>query len=172
MERTADMNNPVAKDWRSARILSCAFVAGLSIPIARFGILKLSVLWPINTPSWRFITIWTLISLGSYLVAGLLFMATPALKSFSFNWLLLSIGGAFLFAMVYTFRPLSFSQLGLSDPLPVHLWDALGTTLWLTLFTAPISALVYYSMSFVDSMRTQQLIGPERRERNTAMSNE
>ena len=157
------MNTKVAKDWRSARILACAFVAGLSVPTAWFGILRLSVLWPINTPSWRFITTWTLIALVSYLTAGLLFIAIPTLKSFSLTWLLLSIGGAFLLAMVYTFRPLSVSQLGVSDLLFVHFRDALGTTLWLTLFTAPISALVYYSMSFLNSMRIQQIVGRERR---------
>lgn len=133
---------------RCLQILASAFVVGLSIPIGWFGILRLSALWPINTPSWRFIANWTLICLVSYLVAGLLVIAIRTARTFSLNWLVLSISGSFLLAIIYTFRPLSLSQLGVTDLLLVHFRDALGTTLWLSVFTTPISALAYYSISF------------------------
>lgn len=134
---------------RWLQILASAFVVGLSIPIGWFGILRLSVLWPINTPSWRFIANWTLICLVSYLVAGLLVIAIRTTRTFFLSWLVLSISGSFLLAIIYTFRPLLISQLGVTDLLLlVHFRDALGTTLGLSVFTTPVSALAYYSISF------------------------
>lgn len=138
---------------RCLQILACAFVTGLSIPAAWFGFLRLSVMWPINTPSWRIITTRTLICLVSYLAAALLLIAIPKARTFPFNWLLLSVCGAFAVAIVYTFRPLPISQLSFSELLLIHFRDALGTTFWLSLFTLPISALVYYSTSSFSTRR-------------------
>jgi len=116
-------------------------------PAAWFGFLRLSVMGPINTPTWRFIAIWTLICLVSYLSVGLLLIAIPKARTLPFNWLLLSICGAFVLAIVYTLGRLPILQLSFSELLLIHFWDALGTTFWLSLFTLPISALVYYSTS-------------------------
>ena len=138
---------------RCRQILACAFVTGLSIPAAWFGFLRLSVMWPINTPSWRFIASWTLISLVSYLAVGLLLIAIPKARTLPLNWLLLSVCGAFVLAIVYTFRRLPISQLSFSELLLIHFRDALGTTFWLCLFTLPISALVYYSTSSFSTRR-------------------
>ena len=133
---------------RCLQILACAFVVGLSIPAAWFGFLRVSVMWPINTPSWLFITSRTLMCLGSYLSVGLLFIAIRRVRTFAFNWVLLSICGSFVFAVTYTFKRLLILQSGFTD-LPVdHFQDPLGMTFWLSIFTLPISALVYYSTSF------------------------
>lgn len=139
---------------RCLQILACAIVAGLSIPVAWFGLLRLSVMWPINTPNWRFIMAWTLICLGSYLIAGLLIIAIRKLRTFACNWLLLAICGAFFLAIVYTFKRLPISQLSFNDLVLIHFRDALGTTFWLSLFTLPISALVYYSTFLFSTRRT------------------
>jgi hypothetical protein len=149
MSNKAAVARNQSRTSQSLQILVCAFVTGLSIPPAWFGILRLSVMWPINTPSWRFITTWTLISLGSYLSAGLLFIAIRVMRTHAFNWLLLSVCGALVLAIVYTFHVLPISQLSFTELLLVHFRDALGTTLWLSLFTLPISALVYYSTSYL-----------------------
>ena len=135
------------------QILACAFVTGLSIPAAWFGFLRLSVMWPISTPSWRFITTWTLICLVSYLAVGILLSAIPKTRTPPFNWLLLSVCGALVLAIVYMFHRLPISQLRFSELLLIHFRDALGTTFWLSLFTLPISALVYYSISSFSNRR-------------------
>lgn len=134
-------------------LCACAIVAGLSIPTAWFGLLRLSILWPINTPSWRFILTWTLICLGSYMGAGLLVIAIPPVRTRAFSWVLLTVCGAFVLAIVYTFQRLPISQLSFNELVLIHFRDALGTTLWLSLFTLPISALVYYSASFLSTRR-------------------
>jgi len=136
---------------RCLQILACAFVTGLSIPAAWFGILRLSVMWPINTPSWRFIATWTLICLVSYLAVGLILIAIP--KARTLPWLLLSVCGAFVLGTVYTFHRLPISQLSFSELLLIHFRDALGTAFWLSLFTLPISASVYYSASSLSTRR-------------------
>jgi hypothetical protein len=129
------------------QILACAFVTGLSIPAAWFGFLRLSVMWPINTPDWQFIATATLICLVSYLAVGFLVIAIPKARTLPFNWFLLSVCGAFTVAIAYTLRRLPISQLTFSELLLVHFREVLGTTFWLSLFTLPISALVYYSTS-------------------------
>jgi len=134
-------------------LCACAIVAGLSIPTAWFGLLRLSVMWQINTPSWRFILTWTLICLGSYVSAGLIVLAIPDVRTRSFSWVLLTVCGAFVLAIVYTFQRLPISQLAFNELVVIHFRDALGTTLWLSLFTLPISALVYYSASFLSTRR-------------------
>jgi|GEM_PF-7092496 len=133
---------------RCLQILACAIVTGIAIPTAWFGFLRLSVMWPINTPSWRFITSWTLICVGSYLSVGLIFIAIRAVRTFGFNWALLSVCGGLVLAIIYTFKRLPISQLNFNDLLLIHFRDALGTAFWLSLITLPISALVYYSTSF------------------------
>jgi hypothetical protein len=110
-------------------------------------------MWPINTPSWRFFMTRTLICLVSYLAVGLLLIAIPKARAFPFNWLLLVVCGAFVLAIVYTFHRLPISQLSFTDLLLIHFRDALGTMFWLSLFTLPISALVYYSTSSFSTRR-------------------
>jgi hypothetical protein len=147
---------------QALRIVSCALVVGLIIPTAHFGFLRLSAFWPINTPTGSFIATYTLLCLGSYLSAGLLLTANQLTRRSGYGWAFLSIMGSFVLALVYTFRPLPLSELSFSELLLVHFRDALGTTFWLSIFTAPISASVYYSMSFFNSSRIQHVIGPQR----------
>jgi hypothetical protein len=143
---------------RNLQILACALVAGLSIPTAWFGFLRLSVMWPINTPSWRFVVTWTLICLGSYLSGGLFLIGIRAVRTHAVNWLLVSVCGAFVLAIIYTFHRLTISQLSFNELLLVHFRDALGTTFWLSLFTLPISALVYYSTSIISTRRASKAL--------------
>jgi len=83
-------------------------------------------MWPLNTPSWRFIMTWTLICVGSYLSAGLLFIAIRAVRTHAFNWLLLSVCGAFVLAIVYTFQSLTIAQLSFTELVLVHFRGRLG----------------------------------------------
>jgi hypothetical protein len=153
MTNKAAMARNQSQLGQSLQILACAFVAGLSIPTAWFGFLRLSVMWPINTPSWRFIMTRTLACLGGYLSVGLLFIAIRAVRTHALSWVLLSVCGAFVLAIVDTFLGLTIAQLSFSELLLIHFRDALGTTFWLSLFTLPISALVYYSTSSFSTRR-------------------
>jgi len=80
-------------------------------------------------------------------------MAIPKARTFPFNWFLLSVCGAFVLAIVYTFRPVPISQLSFTELMLIHFWDALATTFWLSLFTLPISASVHYSTSSFSTLR-------------------
>jgi hypothetical protein len=131
------------------RILACAVVLGLSIPTAYFGLLRISVLWPINTPSWNHILTYTVVSLLSYLSVGLLLSANKVTRNSRYCWVFLSAAGSCVLAIIYTFYRLPPSELTLSEWLLIHLREALGTTFWLTLFTLPISALFYHAASLV-----------------------
>lgn len=123
---------------------------------AHFGILRISVMWPINTPSWAFIITWTLICFASYLSAAMLLSAIQAARQSRYSWVLVSVVGSFVLALVYTFYPPPLSHLSFSEVLLVHFRDALGTTFWLSIFTLPVSALVYYSLAFFGSLRVTQ----------------
>jgi len=142
------------------RILACAFFLGLSIPAAHFGFLRISVMWRINTPTWNYIANYTLVCLSCFLGAGLLLCATKVITKSERVWVLLSVLGSFVVALVYTFRRLPLSQLTLSELLLVHFRDALGTMFWLTLFTLPVAAFIYYSLSFLEG-RIQQALGAD-----------
>jgi hypothetical protein len=104
---------------------------------------------------------WTSICVGCYIGAGLILITIRAVRRFAFSWVLLSISGAFVLAMVYTFRGLRISELSFTDLLSIHFGDALATTLWLSIFTLPVSALVYYSISLFISPRRQPAVGSE-----------
>jgi hypothetical protein len=148
MTKEAAVARDQSQFGRCLQLLACSVVIGLSIPAAWFGFRRLSVMWPINTPSWLFITSRTLICLGTYLSVGLLFSAIRRVRTFAFNWALLSICGSFVLAVIYTFKRLLILQLSSSN-LPLdHFQDPLGTAFWLSIFTLPISAFVYYSTSF------------------------
>jgi len=45
-----------------------------------------------------------------------------------FGWFLLTVWGAFVLAIVYTFQRLAISQLGFNELVAIHFQDALGTT--------------------------------------------
>ena len=49
-----------------------------------------------------------------------------------FNWLLLSVCGALVSAIVYTFRRLPILQLSFRELLLIHFREVLGTTFWLS----------------------------------------
>jgi hypothetical protein len=140
----------------------CALVVGLSLPTAHFGVLRISVFWPLNTPSWSFIANYALVCLGSYVVTAILLCLFQYVRDSGFSWLWLSIGGSFVLAMVYTFHRLPIFEVGIYELVFVHFRDALGTTFWLSVFTSPISAVIHDSVWFFNAWRIQQIVGPER----------
>ena len=127
-------------------IAGCAIATGLSIAMAWFGIRRVSVMRWINPPSWRYVFTFTLVCLVSYLAAGLIVLGVKWLRRASFSWLLVSIFGSMILATVYKFQPYH----GVGDSISSEMFvaranDALESGLWLTMFTLPISAAIYFA---------------------------
>ncbi len=145
---------PLKREYESrqvVRLLACAAVLGLSIPSAHFGLLRISVLWPLNTPTWNRILTYTVVCIVSYLSAALILSAHKMTRKSRFCRVFLSILGSAALALVYTFYRLPLSEFTRSELLLIHLRDALATAFWLTLFTLPISALFYFAVSLRQS---------------------
>jgi len=125
-------------------IFSCAIVAGLSIPVPWFGMRRISVMRWINPPSWRYIWTFTLICLVSYLIAGLIVVGIRFMRRASYCWLFVAIVGSLVLAVVYKFKLYSGADGISSEMFTARVSDALESALWLSIFTLPISAAVYY----------------------------
>lgn len=126
-------------------IFGCAIVAGLSIPVAWFGMRRVSVMRWINPPSWRYIWTFTLVCLGSYLIAGFIVVGIRFLRRASYCWLFVAIVGSLVLAAVYKFKLYPGADDGISSEMFIaRVSDALESALWLSIFTLPISAAAYY----------------------------
>ena len=128
-------------------VIGCAIVVGLSIPVAWFGLLRISVLWEINTPSWAYMLKTALICVSCYMAVALLLILTKAYRKLAHAWLVVVFMGSF-FLILFWSRP-EIWRLPAYDLVTVHLIDVLEKTHWLTLFTLPFAALVKYSGSIV-----------------------
>jgi hypothetical protein len=127
-------------------IAGCAIAAGLCIPFAWFGIRRVSVMRWINPPSWRYILIFTLVCLVSYLTAGLIVVGVKWFRRASFSWLLVATFGSMILATVYKFKLYHVGGGSISSEMSVvRVNDALESALWLSMFTLPFSAAVYYT---------------------------
>jgi hypothetical protein len=123
-------------------ILGCALAAGLSIPVAWFGFLRISILWRINTPSWAFMLTVAVVCLSCYMAAALALIWAKVHK-YAGGWVLTIILGSFILAVFSdVWRNPEIWQLSLRDLILIHLRDALERTLWLSLFTLPFATLV------------------------------
>jgi hypothetical protein len=119
-------------------------------------------MWPINTPSWQFIVTWTLICLGTYLSAGLLIIAIRTVRTCAFNWVLLSVCGAFVLAIVYTFQRLPISQLSFNDLMLIHFSRCLGYSILAKSFHATdFSAVLLLNVLFFNLARIQQSLAAD-----------
>ena len=135
-------------------VVGCSLAAGLSIPMAWFGFLRISVLWRINTPSWAFMLTFALACVSCYMAAALLLILVKAHRKFALSWLLVVISGSFILAaFADVWRNPELWRLSAYELTSVHLRDALERTVWLSLFTVPFAAIVKYSGSIVRAVR-------------------
>lgn len=135
-------------------IVGCSLAAGLSIPIAWFGFLRISVMWRINTPSRAYMLTFALACVSCYMAAALLLILVKAHRKFALSWLLVVVSGSFILAVFAdVWRNPELWQLSAYELISVHLRDALERTVWLSLFTLPFAAIVKYSGSVVRGVR-------------------
>ena len=139
---------------RMSVIVGCALAAGLSIPVAWFGILRISVMWRINTPSWAYILEFALICVTCYLAAALLLIGAKFHTKAVLGWILVAVLGSFILASFSdVWRNSEIWHRSVYDLIFVHLRDALERTIWLSIFTLPFAAVVNYSGSLVRAVR-------------------
>jgi hypothetical protein len=135
-------------------IVGCSLAAGLSIPVAWFGFLRISVLWRINTASWAFMLTFALACVSCYMAAGLLVILVKAHRKIALSWFLVVVLGSFILAIFAgAWRNPEIWQLSAYDLISVHLRDALERTVWLSLFTLPFAAVVKYSGGMVRAVK-------------------
>ena len=133
--------------------LAGAVVAGIALPTAVFGLLRISVLGRINPPSFSKITTATLLSLSCYLLASLLIIWLKNLRRVLPSWVFVAVVGSAILVVAggVWMRPavlrLSLAEI-VSDKLP----DALGTIIGLSIFTLPFTAVVYYIGSILRAL--------------------
>ncbi|HEY9404084.1 MAG TPA: hypothetical protein VIQ24_15605 [Pyrinomonadaceae bacterium] len=133
--------------------LGCALAAGLSIPIAWFGFLRISILWRINTPSWAFMLTVAIACVSCYMAAALLLVWAKVHEK-AVGWVMAIILGSFVLAVFSdVWRNPEIWQFPVRDPFSVHLRDALERTIWLSIFTLPFAALVRYAGRIVRAVR-------------------
>lgn len=139
---------------RTRVIVGCALATGLSIPIAWFGFLRISVMWRINTPSWAFILTFALVCVASYMVAALLLILTKVHRKVDLSWILVAVLGSLVLAIFSDVRrnPEIWHR-SVYDLVFIHLRDALERTIWLSMFTLPFAAFIEYSGSIVRTVR-------------------
>ena len=112
-------------------IAGCAIATGLSIPFAKFGLRRVSVMRWINPPSWRYILTVTLICMVSYLAAGLIVVGVKWLRRASFSWLLVATFGSMILAALYKFDLYHGGAGSISTQMVVaRVNDALESALW------------------------------------------
>ena len=141
-------------DDRLSVIIGCSLAAGLSIPIAWFGFLRISVMWRINTPSWAFMITFALACVSCYMAAALLLILAKAHRKVALSWVLVVVLGSFILAIFAdVWRNPELWRLSAYDLISVHLRDALERTVWLGLFTLPFAAVVKYSGSIVRAVK-------------------
>ena len=140
-------------DDRLRVIVGCSLAAGLSIPIAWFGFLRISVLWRINTPSWTFMLTIALVCISCYMAAGLLSILAKAHRTIASDWILVVVLGSLILAI---FDVWSLRRYFAYDLIFVYLRDTLERTVWLSLFTTPFAAAVKYSGSIVRGLKRWQ----------------
>lgn len=134
-------------------IIACALAAGLSIPVALFGLLRISVLWRINTPSWAFILTFTLACVTCYMTSALLLIWAKQHRKNAFGWVWMIILGSFILAVFNNVWATDISRHSVYDLVFAYLHGALERTAGLSLFTLPFAALVNYSGSIVRAVR-------------------
>src|SRR5688572_2899793 len=132
---------------RAGVIIGCSLTAGLSIPVAWYGLLRISVLWRINTPSWKGMLSDALVSVSCYMAAGVLLILARVHKKLTFDWFLVVVLGSLIFSIFEVGRHLDVWGLSAYVLIFVYLREALEMTVWLSLFTLPIAAAVKYSGS-------------------------
>ena len=137
---------------RLSVIVGCALAAGLSIPIAWFSLLRISVLWRINTPSWTFIIKSALVCISCYMAAALLLILAKAHRKTTFSWIFVAVLGSFILAISDVWQSPASMPLTASDFISGPVKDLLEKTLWLSLFTMLFTALVRYSGSIVRAL--------------------
>jgi glucan phosphoethanolaminetransferase (alkaline phosphatase superfamily) len=141
-------------DDRMRVIVGCSLAAGLSIPVAWFGFLRISVMWRINTPSWAFILTFALVCVSCYMAAALLLILAKAHRKFALSWLFVVALGSFILAVFAdVWGNPEIWRLSTYDLISVPLRDALERTVWLSLFTLPFAALVKYSGGIVRAVK-------------------
>jgi len=102
----------------------------------------------INPPSWSYILTFTLVCLVSYMVAGLIVVGLERLRRTTFCWLWVATFGSIILATVYKFELHRGGGGSISSQMFVaRVNDALESALWLSMFTLPVSAAVYYMAS-------------------------
>ena len=131
-------------------VVGCALAAGLSIPVTWFGLLRISMLWRLNTPSWAYMLTAALVCVSCYMAVALLLILAKAHRKLAYDWLVVVILGSFILVIIAgVWRKPEIWRLPAYDLISVHLRDALEKTQWLSLFTLPFAALVKYSGSMV-----------------------
>jgi hypothetical protein len=133
--------------------IGCSLAAGLSIPVAWFGLLRISVMWEINTPSWTVMLRGGLECVSCFMAAGLLLILAKAHRKIVFDWVLVVVSGSLILAIFDVGRHLDVWRLPAYDLIFVYLRDALEDTVWLSLFTLPFAAAVKYSGSMVRGLK-------------------
>jgi hypothetical protein len=130
--------------------LACAVVAGIALPAAFFGLLRISIFGRINPPSFAKIATATLLCLSCYLVASLLVVWLKSLRRVMPSWVWIAVLGSAILVITggIWMRP-AILRLSLAEIVSDKLPDALGTTFGLSVFTLPFTAVVYYADSIV-----------------------
>jgi hypothetical protein len=129
--------------------LACAVVAGVSLPAAFFGFLRISVLARINPPSLTRIATTILFCVACYLTAALLVIWVKSLRRIVPSWMLIAILGSTVLVIsggIWS-RP-EILQFPLSE-LSEKLRDAVGVIIGVSIFTLPFTAAVHYSDAIV-----------------------
>jgi hypothetical protein len=130
--------------------LACAVFAGVALPTAYFGLLRISVFGRINPPSFTKIATALLLSLSCYLAASLLAIRLKSLRRVVPSWMFIAVMGSAVLVVVggVWMRP-AILRLSLAEVISDKLLDALGTIIGLSIFTLPFTAVVYYAGSIV-----------------------
>ena len=146
--RILNEQNQMSVGSHVAIISACAIASGLSIPIAWFGIRRVSVMRWINAPGWRDIFTFTLVCLVSYLAAGFIVLGVKWLRRSSLSWLFVSVFGSMILAIIYKFQLYEVGGVSVSSQMSIaQVSDALESALWLSMFTLPFSVAVYFMAS-------------------------
>ena len=138
---------------RTRVTIGCSLAAGLSIPVAWFGFLRISVMWRINTPSWTFMLTFALVCISCYMAVGLLSLLAKAHRTIASDWILVVVLGSLILAIFDVWSSPELRRYFAYDLIFVYLRDTLERTVWLSLFTTPFAAAVKYSGSIVRGLK-------------------
>ena len=133
-------------------VVGCALAAGLSIPVALFGLLRMSVFWEFKPPRWAHMLEVALACVSCYMAVALLLILVKAHRKLPHDWLVVVIVGSFILAILDVFRHINIWPPPFYELISVHMNDVLERTHWLSLFTLPFAALVKYSGRIVRAL--------------------